>query len=255
MLLNRALSGIAPVTDAGSSQSRADVIAIVLSASCVLTGKRVFAINLILLLLQKKKASFCVFSLTRYSRGFLQKREQTRNDSTHIYLYINTGLQWSSIKARVYPKVEQGGLEIEYFDESLSRQVREEIQWCYDALIDSSSTCGLVVFHKGKCAAQLGFAADDSSYGSQATMGPMCKTMIERDKGNYIPNLKVYPGRIEFTYLPDTVQALIMQPLGDEGVMLVCSDTQRGFTKVDQSWISTISEKLDVSLSSSSDGE
>ena len=86
-------------------------------------------------------------------------------------------------------------------------------------------------------------------------MGPMCKTMIERDKGNYIPNLKVYPGRIEFTYLPDTVQALIMQPLGDEGVMLVCSDTQRGFTKVDQSWISTISEKLDVSLSSSSDGE
>ena len=146
-------------------------------------------------------------------------------------------------------------MEIEYFDESLSRQVREEIQWCYDALIDSSSTCGLVVFHKGKCAAQLGFAADDSSYGSQATMGPMCMTMIERDKGNYIPNLKVYPGRIEFTYLPDTVQALIMQPLGDEGVMLVCSDTQRGFTKVDQSWISTISEKLDVSLSSSSDGE
>ena len=79
----------------------------------------------------------------------------------------------------------------------------------------------------------------------------MLQTMMSKDKGNYIPNLKVYPGRVEFDYLPSTVQALIMQPLGDEGVMVVCSDTIRGFTKIDQSWIATISEKLDVTLSSS----
>lgn len=39
MLANRVTAGIAPVVDAGSSQSRADVLAIVLSAILLLTGK------------------------------------------------------------------------------------------------------------------------------------------------------------------------------------------------------------------------
>ncbi len=38
LLLNRALSGIAPIVDASSSQSRADVLGIVLSAALLLTG-------------------------------------------------------------------------------------------------------------------------------------------------------------------------------------------------------------------------
>ena len=66
ILLNRIVSGVAAVSDAGSSQSRADVIGIVLSASCVLTG-----------------------------------------------------LQWSSIKARTYPKVDQGGVVVSFVDESV----------------------------------------------------------------------------------------------------------------------------------------
>mmetsp|Transcript_11507 Transcript_11507/g.31929 ORF Transcript_11507/g.31929 Transcript_11507/m.31929 type:complete len:215 (-) Transcript_11507:177-821(-) len=195
ILLNRVLSGVAPVSDAGSSQSRADVIGIVLSAACVLTG-----------------------------------------------------LQWSSIKARTYPKVDQGGSLVEFFSEALEEDAAEEIQWCYDSLKASTPACSLVVFYKGKCVSHLGFADTSNACGEGAEMGPMCSTMIDKDKGNYIPNLRVYPGRIEFTYLPDTVQALIMQPLGDDGVMLVCSDTQRGFTKIDQSWIATLAEKLDVTL-------
>jgi hypothetical protein len=201
VLLNRLLSGIAAVSDAGSSQSRADVLAIVLSAACILTG-----------------------------------------------------LQWSSIKARVYPKVDQGGVEMAYFDEErLGKTATSEVQWCYRSLQDTSSVCGLVLFYRGKCVAQLGFASgDQTKTGGNAELGPMLAQVLEQDKGNYIPNLKVYPGKIEFTYLPNTVQAMIMQPLGEDGVMLVCGDTQRGFTKVDQSWISTIAEKLDVTLQSNS---
>ena len=199
VLLNRILSGVAPVADAGSSQSRADVIAIVLSAACVLTG-----------------------------------------------------LQWSSIKARTYPKVKQGGEAVAFFDDALAPDAKREIQWCYDSLLASTSAaCGLVVFHGGQCVSHLGFADTSGPHGRDAVMGPMCSTMVERDRGNYIPNLRVYPGRVEFTYLPETTQSLVLQPLGEDGVILVCGDTQRGFTKVDQSWIATISEKLDVTLSAS----
>lgn len=200
ILLNRIVSGVAAVSDAGSSQSRADVIGIVLSASCVLTG-----------------------------------------------------LQWSSIKARTYPKVDQGGVVVSFVDESVGLEASQEIRWCYDSLTAASScACAMVVFYKGRCVAHLGRASSASAETKEnAVMGPMCTTMVDKDRGNYIPNLKVYPGRIEFAYLPDTVQALILQPLGEDGVVLVCSDTQRGFTKIDQSWIATMSDKLDSTLSSS----
>lgn len=45
LLLNRALSGIAPVVDASSSQSRADVLGIVLSAVLLLTGLQWLALK------------------------------------------------------------------------------------------------------------------------------------------------------------------------------------------------------------------
>ncbi|KAH9301518.1 hypothetical protein KI387_013101, partial [Taxus chinensis] len=43
--------------------------------------------------------------------------------------------------------------------------------------------------------------------------------------------------------------AVILQPLGDEGVMVVAGNTIRGFSKSDQRWITVIGEKLDTTLS------
>ena len=38
---------------------------------------------------------------------------------------------------------------------------------------------------------------------------------------------------------------MIVAPIGDRGVLIAGGDTQRGFGKVDQAWISTIADKLD----------
>lgn len=47
------------------------------------------------------------------------------------------------------------------------------------------------------------------------------------------------------------VQGLIVQPLGDEGLLLAATDTIRGFVPKDQAWIATLAEKLDTTLASS----
>ena len=47
----------------------------------------------------------------------------------------------------------------------------------------------------------------------------------------------VYAGvcRVEFEqYLPDNTQGVIVQPIGDQGVLIAATDTQRGFGKLDQ---------------------
>ena len=40
---------------------------------------------------------------------------------------------------------------------------------------------------------------------------------------------------MEFTeYFPENTQGVLVQPVGDEGVLVVATDTQRGFGRLDQ---------------------
>ena len=42
-------------------------------------------------------------------------------------------------------------------------------------------------------------------------------------------------GRVEFTeYFPENTQGVLIQPVGDEGVLVAATDTQRGFGRLDQ---------------------
>lgn len=86
----------------------------------------------------------------------------------------------------------------------------------------------------------------------------------------YIANLTLFPGRFELKFLPENTQVIsimsfvkefklythfspcfqsvIVFALGNEGVILVGSDTVRGFGPSDQTWIANISQKLESTL-------
>eukprot|EP00878_Enallax_costatus_P017220 GHUV01018080.1.p1 GENE.GHUV01018080.1~~GHUV01018080.1.p1 ORF type:complete len:169 (+),score=51.31 GHUV01018080.1:880-1386(+) len=100
---------------------------------------------------------------------------------------------------------------------------------------------GRSLFHAGMARAgyQLG----------TATAGEVAQKAMETGKGNYLANLVLYPGRDEFVkYLPEATQGVIVQPLGNAGVMVVGTDTLRGLSRLDQAWIANIADKLEVSL-------
>ena len=62
--------------------------------------------------------------------------------------------------------------------------------------------------------------------------------------------LKVYPGQIEFDYLPENTQGVICQPIGNQGVLILAANAPRSYTKQDEKWIAGIGDKLAVTLSS-----
>jgi hypothetical protein len=67
--------------------------------------------------------------------------------------------------------------------------------------------------------------------------------------GNYLANLVLFPGRVEFTsYLPKNTQSAIIHPIGKEGVVVLGGDTQRGYTRLDQAWVAAVADKLEVTL-------
>ncbi|URE49308.1 hypothetical protein MUK42_04918 [Musa troglodytarum] len=123
----------------------------------------------------------------------------------------------------------------------------------------SSTTCcrSLVVIYGGNCFLQIGIAAESQNEIGVAMVvdvhkllqGSLCRSAIGSGKQSYLANLSLYPGRSELPFLPSNTQSVILQPLGDRGIAIVGGDIIRGFTNLDQAWITLIAEKLDATLS------
>jgi hypothetical protein len=75
--------------------------------------------------------------------------------------------------------------------------------------------------------------------------------VLDKHKPVYLVALNVYPGRIEFDYLPENTQGVICQPIGTEGVLILAANAPRSYTRQDETWIAAIAEKLDYTLSQS----
>jgi hypothetical protein len=51
-------------------------------------------------------------------------------------------------------------------------------------------------------------------------VGPICERCMKSGVSNYLANLALFPGRVEFqSYLPKNAQAVAVTPVGNEGVM------------------------------------
>ena len=221
LLLNRILSGVAPVADASSGQSRADVLCLGMAGTLVLTG-----------------------------------------------------LQWLALKPKPPTRVTLEGAAVPgsggFVDPSLPESAREELRWTWDVLRSATSCGSFAVVYKGVRVSQAGVApraafgesgADDVATMSdekklaalrsnQPSLGPICERCMRSGGGNYLANLILFPGRVEFeSYLPRNAQAVVVTPVGNEGVMVAASGTQRGFTPADQAWMAVLAEKLDQTLS------
>ena len=163
-----------------------------------------------------------------------------------------TGLQWVAVRQRVLAPVPPAGEEVDVFPRGGpgGPAFEAEVRWAWRALRAASRCTSLVVFVDGARVAHLGFAAPGGAEGDRAPrMGPICRKALDTGSGNYLANLALFPGSVEFTeYLPANTQALVVQPLGARGVLVAAADTQRGFNRVDQSWLSLLADKLSATL-------
>ncbi|GMP94292.1 hypothetical protein CsSME_00043799 [Camellia sinensis var. sinensis] len=114
----------------------------------------------------------------------------------------------------------------------------------------------LVIVYDGEFIFQIGFAAASPASDKEAVpvdannlmQGSLYPSVLKSGSQSYLANLSLYPGKSQLPFLPSNTQAVILQPLGDEGIAIIGGDTIRGFTTSDQAWISLIGEKLDATL-------
>ncbi|XP_024545425.1 protein COFACTOR ASSEMBLY OF COMPLEX C SUBUNIT B CCB4, chloroplastic-like isoform X5 [Selaginella moellendorffii] len=162
------------------------------------------------------------------------------------------GLVWSSIQPRRFKPVELEGVQCMRVYLS-SEEAKAELVWAWETMSKTTCCKSFVVLYKMRCVFQAGIAADQEgdAYkidGLSVMRGTLCTAALASGKQSYLANLSLYPGRYELPFLPQNTQSVIIQPLGDSGVLILAGDTIRGFSPLDQIWITTLGQKLDATL-------
>ncbi len=157
---------------------------------------------------------------------------------------ILTGLLWQQAQPRSPETVSLEGEAGFELAPELPSELRTELAWASHLLLTNTVTRSLVVYYDRRTLLRRGVLGPEP----KVTPGPILERAIAKAKPIYLVDLKVYPGRIEFDYLPPNTQGVICQPLGDGGVLILGANAPRSYTRQDEIWIQGIAEKLALGL-------
>lgn len=178
---------------------------------------------------------------------------QSRADALGVLLsaiLILVGLLWQQVQPKPPDAVTLIGEEGFELEQSLPEVVKTELAWASHTLLTNSVTKVIVVWYDGKVLLRRGILSPVSEFSAKAIVQRSLKTQ----KPVYLVKLELYPGKIEFDYLPENTQGVIVQPLGTKGVMVLGANAPRSYTKQDENWVAAIAEKLLYTLESSQIG-
>jgi len=168
---------------------------------------------------------------------------QARSDALGVILsalLILTGLLWQQVQPRSPDAVNLVGEQGFELLPGLPDEVKTELAWASHLLLTNTVTRSLIVFYQGKVLLRRGILGVNP----EVKPGAILQRVLEKQKPIYLVDLKIYPGRIEFDYLPENTQGVICQPIGNQGALILAANAPRSYTKQDENWIEGIADKL-----------
>ncbi|MBE9120533.1 cofactor assembly of complex C subunit B [Tychonema sp. LEGE 07199] len=172
---------------------------------------------------------------------------QARSDALGVIisaLLILTGLLWQQVQARSPDSVQLIGSEGFEFAPDLPDAVKLELAWASRLLLTNTATRAIVIVYRGKVLLRRGILGINP----EVKPGPILQRAIDKNKPVYLVKLDIYPGKIEFDYLPENTQGVICQPIGSQGVLILGANAPRSYTKQDENWVEGIAEKLENTI-------
>ncbi len=172
---------------------------------------------------------------------------QARADVVGVFLsaiLILTTLLWQQIQPVAPEAVVLEGDEGFELADDLSDEIATELAWASHLLLTNTVTRSLVAYYDGQVLMRRGVLGPSNT----VDQGPILERVLTQKKPVYLVSLKLYPGKVEFNYLPENTQGIICQPMGDKGVLILAANAPRSYTKQDETWVEGIADKLGASL-------
>ncbi len=172
---------------------------------------------------------------------------QARSDALGVIegaVLILVGLLWQQIQAKNPDTVDLIGETGLYFSPELSEAAQTELAWASHLLLTNTVTRSLVVYYDGQTILRRGVLGKNP----EVKPGNILERVLTKKKPVYLVDLNLYPGKVEFDYLPENTQGVICQPIGTQGVLVLGANAPRSYTKKDEQWVEGIADKLGVTL-------
>jgi hypothetical protein len=173
---------------------------------------------------------------------------QARADALGVLLsavLILIGLLWQQVQPKPPEAVTLVGEEGFEIDQNLPEAVKTELAWATHILLTNTVTKVVAVYYDRQTILRRGILGNSK----QVNIGAIAERVMKTQKPVYLVKLELYPGRLEFDYLPENTQGVIVQPLGEKGVMVLGANVPRSYTKQDENWVTAIADKLAYNLS------
>ena len=158
---------------------------------------------------------------------------QARSDALGVIVcavLILTGLLWQEVQPRSPDAVDLIGEEGFELAPDLPDLVKTELAWASHLLLTNTVTRSLVVFYQGKVLLRRGILGTKK----EVKPGAILQRVLEKQKPVYLVKLALYPGKIEFDYLPENTQGVICQHIGNADVLILGANAPRSYTKQDE---------------------
>jgi hypothetical protein len=172
---------------------------------------------------------------------------QSRSDALGVLLsalLILTGLLWQRVQPRSPDSVELTGQVGFDLASDLPAAAKTELAWASHLLLTNTVTQSIVVWYQGQVLLRRGILSPNA----EVKPGAILQRVLAKQTAVYLVDVKAYPGKIEFDYLPENIQGIICQPIGTTGVIILGANAPRSYTQQDETWIAAIAEKLDYTL-------
>ena len=151
---------------------------------------------------------------------------------------------WTRANPRSADKValqgEQGLVISDQFDDVQ----KQELAWGSHMLLTATPAASVLVLWREQVVLRRGLISQDSFQPGAITMRAM-----ERDQTISLVNTTLFPGRAEFDAMLPSLPAVMVCPMGQQGVVILGGWSPRCFSRSDERWLEGWAQRLRTTLS------
>ncbi|MFN9622967.1 MAG: cofactor assembly of complex C subunit B [Cyanobacteriota bacterium] len=149
------------------------------------------------------------------------------------------GALWQRVVPEAAVRAALEGREGCELEEGLPEDLLLELGWGSSMLLTATPAATLLLHDGRRTLLRRGLLGPDDFH-----PGPICQQAIRRQRAISLVDLRPYPGRDEFDGLLAGLPAVVVQPVGEAGVLLIGGWSCRCFSTSDLRWIEGWARRL-----------
>lgn len=150
---------------------------------------------------------------------------------------------WSRAAPIAAERASLQGTEGIHLADELPRPLQEELGWGSQMLLTATPAVVVLLWWDGRAILARGLLGS-----GHFEPGPICGRSRTTGRRVSLVNLSLYPGRGEFDALLPGLPAVVVEPLGSRGWLVVGGWSPRCFSRSDEVWLTGWARKLKTPL-------